>query len=68
MMPRLDGCQTCAPSTRSHSFKDIPAIKLPSTDGLSGRARGRMAGCGGCLTKPVTEAELLAKIETALKS
>src|SRR3546814_5327828 len=62
MMPRLDGCQTCALIKNNQMFKHTPVIMLSSKDGLFDKARGRIVGSEQYVTKPFTREELLDAI------
>ncbi len=64
MMPRLDGCQTCALIKHNQIFKKTPVIMLSSKDGLFDKARGRIVGSEQYLTKPFTKDELLGAIRS----
>ena len=64
MMPRLDGYQTCALIKKNAELASTPVIMLSSRDGLSDRARGRMAGPDEYLTKPFTKDSLLKAVAT----
>jgi twitching motility two-component system response regulator PilG len=59
MMPRLDGYQTCALIKRNPRYAQTPIVMLSSKDNAFDRARGRLAGAQGHLSKPFTKAELL---------
>jgi twitching motility two-component system response regulator PilG len=63
LMPRLDGYQTCAISTRNAKFSGVPVIQLSSKDGLFDKARGRMVGSEDYLTKPFTKDQLLKAVQ-----
>ena len=62
MMPRLDGYQTCALIKNNADFRDTPVVMLSSRDGLFDRARGRVVGSDAHLSKPFTEATLVAAV------
>lgn len=62
LMPRLDGCQTCAIIKRNAKFSDVPIVMLSSKDGVFDKARGRMVGSQDYLTKPFTKAQLLQTV------
>jgi twitching motility two-component system response regulator PilG len=66
LMPRLDGYQTCAIIKRNARFADVPVIMLSSKDGLFDKARGRMVGSQGYLTKPFTKDQLLDAVRQHL--
>jgi twitching motility two-component system response regulator PilG len=63
LMPRLDGCQTCAIIKRNPRFAHVPVIMLSSKDGLFDKARGRMVGSEDYLTKPFTKEQLLRAVD-----
>lgn len=63
MMPRLDGYQACALIKNNEKYSNIPIIMLTSKDGLFDRARGKVVGADGYVTKPFTREDLLAAIE-----
>lgn len=61
-MPKLDGYELCS-LIRKHSYlKNIPVIMVSSRAGLINKAKARMVGASGYLTKPFTQAELLKTI------
>ena len=63
LMPRLDGYQTCAIIKGNPRFNSVPVVMLSSKDGLFDKARGRMVGAEGYLTKPFTKEQLLRAVE-----
>lgn len=63
LMPRLDGYQTCAIIKGNPRFEGLPVVMLSSKDGLFDKARGRMVGAKGYLTKPFTKEQLLRAVE-----
>lgn len=63
-MPRLDGYQACKLIKNNPIYQSIPVIMLSSKDGLFDKARGRMAGSNGYLTKPFTAEGLLSIIQS----
>lgn len=66
LMPRLDGYQTCALLRRSHRHATIPIVMLSSKDSAFDRARGRLVGAYGHLSKPFNKAQLLCAVEAQL--
>ena len=62
VMPRLDGYQACMLIKKNPFYQSIPVIMLSSKDGLFDKARGRMAGSDGYLSKPFTAESLLSII------
>ena len=63
LMPRLDGYQTCAIIKRNEKFAATPVVMLSSKDGVFDKARGRMVGSQGYLTKPFTKDQLLHAVK-----
>ncbi len=61
-MPRLDGYQTCMLIKKNPLYQSIPVVMLSSKDGLFDKARGRLSGSDGYLTKPFTAEGLLSII------
>jgi twitching motility two-component system response regulator PilG len=59
LMPRLDGYQTCSIIKRNPRFAAVPVVMLSTKDGVFDRARARMVGSEGYLTKPFTKDQLL---------
>ena len=62
LMPRLDGYQTCAIIKQNARFSSVPIVMLSSKDGVFDKARGRMVGSQGYLTKPFTKEQLLQTV------
>lgn len=67
MMPRIDGCQTCALIKKNSAFKMTPVIMISSKDGLFDRAKGRIVGSDQYSTKPFSKVELLSAIRDHIK-
>src|ERR1044072_5619801 len=66
MMPRLDGYQTCALIKQHPQLKSTPVIMLSWRDGVSPRARGRLAGSDRYLTKPFTKEGLIQAVQETI--
>jgi len=64
LMPRLDGFQTCTIIKRNARFSNVPVVMLSSKDGVFDKARGRMAGSQGYLTKPFTKDQLQQTVQS----
>jgi two-component system, chemotaxis family, response regulator PixG len=58
-MPNLDGYELCSLLRRHPSFKNIPIIMVTGHTGFIDRAKARLVGASGYLTKPFTQPELL---------
>jgi twitching motility two-component system response regulator PilG len=57
-MPNLDGYELCAILRRHPSFKHLPIVMVTGHTGFIDRAKAKIAGASGYLTKPFTQAEL----------
>jgi DNA-binding response OmpR family regulator len=67
MMPVLDGFTVCRLLKDQEETRLIPIVIMTALDAKADRITGIKAGADDFLTKPVDEAELVARIETALK-
>jgi len=67
MMPVMDGFTVCRRLKAQEATQLIPIIIMTALDARADRITGIKAGADDFLTKPVDEAELVARIETALK-
>ena len=61
-MPNLDGYELCAMLRRHPSFRETPVIIVTGHTGFIDRARAKLAGASGYLTKPFTKTELIETI------
>ncbi len=57
-LPDIDGLELC--KTLRQQFKDLPIFLLTSRDGLVDRMRGYLVGADCYITKPCSQADLLA--------
>jgi twitching motility two-component system response regulator PilH len=62
VMPGLNGFQATRAITRAEATKHIPIIICSTKDAETDKIWGMRQGASDYLTKPVNEAELLAKI------
>jgi DNA-binding response OmpR family regulator len=67
MMPVMDGFTVCRRLKAQDETRLIPIVIMTALDAKADRITGIQAGADDFLTKPVDEAELVARIETALK-
>jgi DNA-binding response OmpR family regulator len=67
MMPVMDGFTVCRRLKEQDETRLIPIVIMTALDAKADRITGIQAGADDFLTKPVDEAELVARIETALK-
>jgi CheY-like chemotaxis protein len=65
-MPNLDGYQLCSWIRKHSDFKNTPVIMVTAKTGLINKAKARLMGATGYLTKPFTQEELLATLNKHL--
>ncbi len=58
-MPSLDGYELCSLLRRHPAFKSVPIIMVTGNTGFVDRARAKLVGASGYLTKPFNRSELL---------
>jgi two-component system, chemotaxis family, response regulator PixG len=58
-MPGLDGYELCSLLRKHRKFRATPVIIVSSSIGLIDRAKAKLVGSAGYLTKPFTQSELL---------
>lgn len=58
-MPNLDGYELCALLRRHPAFKSVPIVMVTGNTGFVDRARAKLVGASGYLTKPFSRSELL---------
>ncbi|WP_346293774.1 response regulator [Sphaerothrix gracilis] len=58
-MPNLDGYELCSLLRRHALFKQTPIIMVTGNTGLIDRAKAKLVGASGYLTKPFTQPALL---------
>jgi two-component system, chemotaxis family, response regulator PixG len=61
-MPHLDGYELCSMLRRHPSFQETPIIMVTGHTGFIDRAKAKLVGASGYLTKPFTQAELMQAI------
>jgi two-component system, chemotaxis family, response regulator PixG len=61
-MPNLDGYELCSLLRRHPSFKSTPIIMVTGLTGFIDRAKAKIVGASGYLTKPFTQSELLKTV------
>ncbi len=66
VMPGLNGFQATRQLTRNADTADIPVIICTTKDQETDRVWGMRQGAKDYITKPVQEADLLGKIQSAL--
>ena len=64
VMPGINGFQATRKLSKNAETKDIPVIIVTTKDQDTDRVWGMRQGAKDYLTKPVDEAELIAKIKT----
>ena len=58
-MPNLDGYELCSLLRRHPAFKSVPIVMVTGNTGFIDRARAKLVGASGYLTKPFSRSELL---------
>jgi two-component system, chemotaxis family, response regulator PixG len=58
-MPNLDGYELCRLLRRHPTFKNLPIIMVTGHTGFLDRAKAKLVGSSGYLTKPFTQSDLL---------
>ncbi|WP_421656775.1 response regulator [Leptothermofonsia sp. ETS-13] len=61
-MPNLDGYELCSLLRRHAHFKHTPIIMVTGHTGFIDRAKAKLVGASGYLTKPFTQSELLKMV------
>jgi twitching motility two-component system response regulator PilG len=61
-MPNLDGYELCSLLRRHPSFKHTPIIMVTGHTGFIDRAKAKLVGASGYLTKPFTQSDLLKMV------
>lgn len=61
-MPNLDGYELCSLLRRHPSFKNTPIVMVTGNTGFIDRARAKLVGASGYLTKPFTQPELIKTV------
>lgn len=64
MLPDMDGVEVCR---RLRAAEDVPIIMLTARDAVSDKVEGLESGADDYMTKPFEFAELLARINVALR-
>ncbi|BAE52948.1 response regulator [Paramagnetospirillum magneticum] len=67
MMPEVDGYEVCRRLKASRATRDIPVIFLTAMSGSEDEEVGLKMGAVDYITKPITPAVVLARVETHLK-
>ena len=67
MMPGIDGFETCRRLKANNKTKDIPVIFMTALNSLDDKVRGFEIGAVDYITKPIQQAEVLARITTHLR-
>ena len=61
-MPNLDGYELCSLLRRNSAFKQTPILMVTGHTGFIDRAKAKLVGASGYLTKPFTRSELLKMV------
>jgi twitching motility two-component system response regulator PilG len=66
-MPNLDGYELCSLLRKHPSFRTTPVVMVTSNTGFIDRAKAKLVGASGYLTKPFTQTDLIKMIFKHLK-
>ncbi|NJO78484.1 MAG: response regulator [Cyanobacteria bacterium RM1_2_2] len=58
-MPNLDGYELCSLLRKHPSFRNTPIIMVTGNTGFIDRAKAKLVGASGYLTKPFTQSDLI---------
>lgn len=61
-MPNLDGYELCSLVRKHPAFKHTPVVMVTSNSGFIDRAKARLVGASGYLTKPFTQPDLIKTV------
>lgn len=61
-MPNLDGYELCSLVRKHPAFKNTPVVMVTSNTGFIDRAKARLVGASGYLTKPFTQSDLVKMV------
>lgn len=67
-MPRLDGFTACRRLKQDERTHLVPVLLVTALQAREDRIQGIAAGCDDFITKPVDEAQLLARVRSALRT
>ena len=61
-MPNLDGYELCSLLRKHPNFKHTPVVMVTSNTGFIDRAKAKLVGASGYMTKPFTETDLMKMV------
>jgi two-component system, chemotaxis family, response regulator PixG len=61
-MPNLDGYELCSLVRKHPAFRNTPVVMVTSNTGFIDRAKARLVGASGYLTKPFTQPDLVKTV------
>lgn len=61
-MPNLDGYELCSLLRKHSNFKNTPIVMVTGNTGFIDRAKAKLVGASGYLTKPFTQTELVKMV------
>jgi two-component system, chemotaxis family, response regulator PixG len=61
-MPNLDGYELCSLLRKHPAFKHTPVVMVTSNTGFIDRAKAKLVGASGYLTKPFTQPDLVKMV------
>ncbi|MBO1321581.1 ATP-binding protein [Acanthopleuribacter pedis] len=67
MMPQMNGYQVCRNLRQNYSVQDLPVLLLTAKNRIDDLVEGFSVGANDYITKPISKAELISRVETQLK-
>ncbi len=68
MLPGMDGFEACKVLKENPEWRDIPVIMVTARSGPEDLKRGFEVGAFDYIEKPISDVELIARVESALKT
>jgi len=62
-MPIINGYEICSQIRRVDEFKDVPIVMLTGHNGIIDRARAKMVGATGFMTKPIELQDVIGAVK-----
>ncbi len=67
MMPQMNGYEVCRKLREFYSVQDLPVLLLTAKNRIDDLVEGFSVGANDYITKPISKAELISRVETQLK-
>jgi len=67
VMPKMDGFEVCRRIKGDERFRSIPGVMLTALSAKEDRIKGIEAGAEDCISKPIDQGEVLARVKMLLR-